>query len=562
MNIPRLALLVFSVFCQLGPAIAAPPPPLPQSVAVPEQPAKFLPVLQAFKITTTEQPGSVVVRLEPSPGYYLYKTKLSFQAIPPALLDSTPLLPAGEQKMDPFFGEVLIYRRAVEVILPIKRSSSGHGQLRIGFQGCAEKGLCYPPTVKVMGLGPSAGTSYVPEGANARLASILSSGMAMASAPGNLWVVVMLALILTAFRTRGLTWLVVAIFFGAFAISFSVIAVAVSMPSLGARFLTVLNSPWATAISIGLVALLSTKERYGWFCTRRGRSVPNQPGVCWSAAAAASLGFLSSLIMTSQLTPAYVDAVMSLQGNHDIPGEGLRISGMAITVAGLICLSSAGLTWLARRHAALASLLPLSVAGVLILALERILPGSLGLGLWGFFALAVAISCRFGSAHPALRWVLRPPLVLFGLVAWIGMLSGEEDLFWLARTEAKGGNLVISATASSQSELESLLFEARTAGIPTVVNWSVPWCQSCRSTDQSLVAVLNNLVSQDAVAIVRMRPSSNNKNLNQLLQANGLVLPAGLQVYDQEGREVPASRLHGAHGPLEILAALRQVVRE
>ncbi|NOR41663.1 MAG: thiol:disulfide interchange protein, partial [Gammaproteobacteria bacterium] len=83
--------------------------------------------------------------------YYLYRDKLSIR-----LIDSDGIslgsveIPPGETKHDEFFGEVLVFHHEIEAQIPLQRSSGEAADitLELGYQGCAEAGICYPPIKK------------------------------------------------------------------------------------------------------------------------------------------------------------------------------------------------------------------------------------------------------------------------------------------------------------------------------------------------------------------------------------------------------------------------------
>ena len=82
-------------------------------------------------------------------GYYLYRDKIHFTVEPAAAGLSVPPLPDGKIKEDQFFGRVQTYRDSVVVKLTLKDARPGQ-QVVIAAesQGCADLGICYPPTVQ------------------------------------------------------------------------------------------------------------------------------------------------------------------------------------------------------------------------------------------------------------------------------------------------------------------------------------------------------------------------------------------------------------------------------
>ncbi len=58
--------------------------------------------------------------------------------------------PSGQVKNDEYFGRQEVYHHELRAALPVARSSGGALELplEVTYQGCADKGLCYPPITK------------------------------------------------------------------------------------------------------------------------------------------------------------------------------------------------------------------------------------------------------------------------------------------------------------------------------------------------------------------------------------------------------------------------------
>ncbi|HBO7145443.1 TPA: thiol:disulfide interchange protein, partial [Pseudomonas aeruginosa] len=135
----------------------------------------FLPVEKAFRFTWERlDDGQVQLRWQIAPGYYLYQKRLRFDGLDPAL---QPQLPPGESHSDEFFGESQVYRQSLELTLP----AAAAGQLRLGWQGCADAGLCYPPQSQALDLG---GTGPAAAGTSGEVAE--DQGLAGSLQAGNL----------------------------------------------------------------------------------------------------------------------------------------------------------------------------------------------------------------------------------------------------------------------------------------------------------------------------------------------------------------------------------------
>ncbi|MEW6997907.1 protein-disulfide reductase DsbD [Colwelliaceae bacterium BS250] len=110
---------------------------------------EFLPVEQAFQFDFNQQDNQLEIYFAISDGYYLYKDKFKFKAT--AAEFTPPSLPLGKDHEDEYFGIQQVYYKQVKFTVPLT-SVNANGELTLTFQGCAEKGLCYPPTKHLIPL--------------------------------------------------------------------------------------------------------------------------------------------------------------------------------------------------------------------------------------------------------------------------------------------------------------------------------------------------------------------------------------------------------------------------
>jgi thiol:disulfide interchange protein DsbD len=110
----------------------------------------------AFKVSKTEQPGAVLLHFDVAKGYYLYRERFAFAADNPAVALGAPEFPKGEVKRDETFGKDMeVYHEPIDVRIPVSRAG-GPFTLNVTMQGCAEKGLCYPPMDKPVRISAAA----------------------------------------------------------------------------------------------------------------------------------------------------------------------------------------------------------------------------------------------------------------------------------------------------------------------------------------------------------------------------------------------------------------------
>ncbi|MCB1733460.1 MAG: hypothetical protein KDI21_23505, partial [Halieaceae bacterium] len=150
-------------------------------------------------------PDRVRVEWQIEPGYYLYRNRLQFSTDPALAQLGTAQLPQGKLKTDEFFGEQEVYYDTLVATLPVSRNGASALELplSVGFQGCADAGLCYPPETRrlVVELPAGVGTTATAGGAPGNQAGAFVSEqdrLAILIRDGNL------ALVLATFFGLGL----------------------------------------------------------------------------------------------------------------------------------------------------------------------------------------------------------------------------------------------------------------------------------------------------------------------------------------------------------------------
>jgi thiol:disulfide interchange protein DsbD len=103
----------------------------------------FLDPSVAFKFSAHMEGGkTAVVTYDIADGYYMYRERFAFKATGAKL--GQPQIPPGKVHFDENFGkDVETYHNGVTIRIPVE--GSGPFTLTVTGQGCADKGLCYPP---------------------------------------------------------------------------------------------------------------------------------------------------------------------------------------------------------------------------------------------------------------------------------------------------------------------------------------------------------------------------------------------------------------------------------
>lgn len=151
-NLPSLLLLLLLGLTCLMPVRTAQaleglnPPNRPLPTAIDEgTPHTFLMPDQAFKVAveSAASPRNLILTFTPAPGYYLYRDRIHVKL---ANNQPAPLrFPPAEAKQDPSFGQVWVYHHPFQVALDLPANAPAE-PLAVSYQGCADHGICYPPT--------------------------------------------------------------------------------------------------------------------------------------------------------------------------------------------------------------------------------------------------------------------------------------------------------------------------------------------------------------------------------------------------------------------------------
>jgi thiol:disulfide interchange protein DsbD len=111
----------------------------------------FLQPDQAFGLNVAvRDANTLTASFKVTPDYYLYRDKITFNTEDLGVKVAGLSLPKGEMKHDANFGDLEVFHESFKVAVALKRSNNAAREitLNVSYQGCSEKGLCYPPIKK------------------------------------------------------------------------------------------------------------------------------------------------------------------------------------------------------------------------------------------------------------------------------------------------------------------------------------------------------------------------------------------------------------------------------
>jgi thiol:disulfide interchange protein DsbD len=540
--------------------------------------ADFLPVREAFRLGLVESSANAVkLRFVNAEGYYLYRHRFQFRIEPSDLARGEAVLPAGEPKHDEFFGDVEVYYGITDVELPIDNPIDLPFTVHVTYQGCADKGLCYPPEterIEVDGKGAAPTTAAEsPAGAPAptgwtwkELALFFIGGLGLALTPCVLPMLPILTGVVLRGQPGGTRGLVLSLAYVLpMAISFAILGALMGLFGAELNLQARLQSPWVLVPFAVFFALFGAAS-LGFLELRLPAAVDGplqrlsqrlQGGTVLSAAA---LGVLSSLLVSPCVSAPLAGALLYISASGDALGGGLKLLALGLgmgtplvlfAVGGGALLPKSG-PWMITVRNAFGALL----MAVAVWLLERVVPGTVALALWGLLAAGVALwlgvlELTPKTHHQKVAQLLGLPLLVYAVIAWIGALQGESDpLRPLGHGAAVIGAPVQAAesrwqTITSPAELDAALASAKSAGQPLLLDWYADWCISCKVIEREVLAAPEVTARLGGYRLVRFDITESSAEQRALLDRYQLFGPPAILFFGGNGDEWKDLRVVG-----------------
>ena len=557
-------LLVFGLFASLAQAQAGNNPF--------ESKPDFLPVGKAFIFTSERlESGETQLYWQITDGYYLYQKRLKFDGLAP---EQHPVLPEGESHSDEFFGEQEVYRQGLELKIP----AGVTGQIKVGFQGCADAGLCYPPQTQVVNLGATSTIAATDEAPDQALASDLQQralgwsllvffglGLLLAFTPCSLPMLPILAGLIVGSGAAPKRGFALA---GSYVVSMALVyaAMGVLAAMLGANLQALLQNPWLLG-SFAAVFVLLALPMFGFFELQLPVAVRdrlenvsrNQRG--GSLIGAGVLGALSGLLVGPCMTAPLAGALLYIAQSGNALHGGLILFAMGIGIGvPLLLLVTVGNRFLPKPGAWM-NLLK-GVFGFLFLAtallmLRPVLDESLWIGLCGALLLIAAFSAwkqsqGFGRiAH--LFGASSLLLGIWGSLLLIGAAGGSGDLLkplQIYSAAASGNTTRTSAheaftTINSPQALQQELDAAKAQGQWVLLDYYADWCVSCKVMEKTVFGKANVMQALSDVRLLRLDVTADNAASRELLGRYKVPGPPSFVWIGADGEERRSQRITG-----------------
>ncbi|VVO55144.1 Thiol:disulfide interchange protein DsbD [Pseudomonas fluorescens] len=524
--------------------------------------ADFLPVREAFQLSLVDStPQSIKLRFVATEGYYLYRHRFQFRAEPADVSLGAAQLPKGEQKHDEYFGDVEVYHGILEVEVP--RTDQRAFTLVVTYQGCADKGLCYPPETERLDIeGDTGATSW----GWRELALFFLAGVGLTFTPCVLPMLPILSGVVLRGQVGGIRGFYLSLAYVLpMAICFALLGALMGMFGAQLNLQARLQSAWVLVPFATFFALFAL-AMFGVFELKLPHAISSrldriagrtEGGSLWGAAV---LGVISSLLVSPCVSAPLAGALLYISASGDALGGGLKLFMLGLGMgAPLVLVATGGAAWLPKSGPWL--IYVKNAIGVLLLGLaigllSRVLPGQITLLLIGLLAGGV------GLFMGALEFVYKPPrkrlgqllgmfLLFYALACWYGAFSGQTDLLnpigqprLVTNTEQAQGSSAWQ-TISTPAELDRVLAQAKASGIPLLLDWYADWCISCKVIEHQVLNDATVMERLKGYRLTRFDITESNAEQRALLDRYKLFGPPALMFFGKDGTEQADVRVIG-----------------
>ena len=562
---------------------------------------EFLHPDAAFVLTAeATDRGAILARWEIAEGYYLYRDRFKF-----ALAEGTglslgePELPRGEIKDDDYFGRMEVYYTEVNARVPVQGAETGGIPVAIDvtYQGCADAGLCYPPSTKRVALtlpaeepastiganptpGGAGGTGVLAElpeqdriahalastGTFLVLASFFGFGLLLSLTPCVLPMVPILSSIIVGQgsdvgtrRAFGLSLLYVLGMAGTYT------AAGVAAGLTGASLQVAFQQPWIIAafsavfvlLALSMFGLYELQLPRSWQARLTRLSNRQQGG---TYAGVVVMGILSALIVGPCVAAPLAGALIYIgqTGDAVLGGSALFALSMGMGAPLLVIGTSAGRLlpkagpWMGVVNA---------VFGVMLLAmavylLERVVAEWVALLLWAVLLIVTAIylgaldslNARAGGWR-RLRKGAGLVMMVYGVLLMVGAATGGGDLL------RPLGGLALVGSGERQGLVfkrvkgpEALRYELRAAaarGQAVMLDYYADWCVSCKEMERETFSDPAVQAALSGTVLLQTDVTANDELDQALLRQFGLYGPPAILFFGPDGVERPQYRVVG-----------------
>jgi thiol:disulfide interchange protein DsbD len=532
-------------------------------------------------------------------GYYMYRERFAFNAQGAQL--GAPLIPPGTIKFDETFQKnVETYHKGITIKLPVE--ANGPFTLKVTGQGCADKGLCYPPMTSEVRLSPtgggllsaiaagdgqsSVGTSTPSHEAafdgaagtetgrieaslkSGRLLAILPLflllGLGLSFTPCVLPMVPILSSIIVGEgtrvgRARGFA-LSVTYSLG-MALVYTGLGVAAGL--IGEGLSAALQNPWMLG-AFALLMIALSLSMFGVYQLQVPAAVQSRLMSASDRQSAGKLvgvfamGAISALIVGPCVAAPLAGALLYISQTRDVLIGGSALFAMAVGMSVPLLLVGISAGALLPRAGAWMQAVKIFF-GVLMLGLALwivtpVVPGWVPMVGWAILGLGYgAYLLRMRQSGIAAK-VAGLVFAAFGMVQLAGVATGGRDALAPLAHLADNRGQPKFIRVKSIADLDAAIAQAR--GKPVMLDFYADWCVSCKEMEKLTFSDPRVQERFTNMRLLQADVTANNDDDKALLKRFRLFGPPGIIFFNRQGHEIAGARVIGYQNAEKFLGSL------
>ena len=585
---------------------------------------------EAFKVSAGSADGNrLQVQWTIADGTYLYEDKVRLELSADGVALGNFDMPAPEIKKDSVkpdgsIGDVAVYHRLIDLDIPLVRSNTAATEVTLTarYQGCADRGICYPPQKQVFDIAlPAAGGATTVAAAapdpviartNAAAAAVAAPqkqseqdeiadmiagqstwvvigaffliGLGLAFTPCVFPMIPILSGIITG-QGRHITtrkaFMLSLVYVLAMALTYTVAGVFAALA--GENLQAMLQNPVAISI-FALVFVALAFSMFGFYDLQLPSGLQSklseisnrQEG--GSLAGAAVMGLLSALIVGPCVAPPLAGALIYIGQTGDAVLGGAALFAMSMGMgAPLIAIGTSAGKLLPRAGAwmdAVKAVFGVVMLGVAIYLLERIISPAAAMFLWGVLLIVSAVYMGALSQLPgdASGWRklwkgLGIVLLIYGALFLVGVAANGSNTLQPLRGLALGGAGGVAGEQHATfkriktvGDLDRELAAAKVAGKPVMLDFYADWCVYCIQMERDTFPDPRVASAMSKLILLQADVTDNDEADKALQKHIGIPAPPAMIFWGPDGNERRHLRLLGFMGPDEFALHLQEAL--
>jgi len=586
-----------------------------------------LPAEDAFRVSADSPDGNrLQVQWIIAEDTYLYHDKIRLELSGDGVHLGNFRLPEPEIKQDSIkpdgsIGDVAVYHDLIELDIPLQRSKNEPtaAELTVHYQGCADRGICYPPQSQVFRLdlpaaagaatmastntaaaAPAESTARpIQQSEQDRIVSMIDGkgfwvvvgaffviGLGLAFTPCVFPMIPILSGIITGQGKDISThkaFMLSSVYVLAMALTYTLAGMFAALA--GENLQAMLQNPVAISV-FALVFVALALSMFGFYDLQLPSGLQSRLAQIsdrqqrGSLAGAGVMGLLSALIVGPCITPPLAAALIYIGQTGDALLGGATLFAMSMGMgAPLIVIGTSAGKLLPRAGAwmdVVKAVFGVLMLGVAVYLLERIVSPVIAMLLWGALLIVSAVYMGAVSQLPAdasgwrkLWKGLGCVLLIYGSLFLVGVAANGNNTLQPLRSLGLAGfgdTATQGHTAFQRiktiADLDRELAAAKVRGQPVMLDFYADWCVYCIQMERETFP--DPQVREALAQMVLLQADvTDNDGADQALQRHiGIPGPPAMIFWGADGAERRHLRLLGFMDPEEFASHLQAALAE